>query len=152
MPQVPDALFPGGLHALVREDARWVPPHGHGALYIRPLLCSIDPLLRVKPAARFLFAILTCPFALYYSAPVRAWVSEHHVRAWPGGTGDVKAAGNYAAGMAAEREARAAGCDTVLWLDGPTRTSLKNVGRRMCSRCSTTSSSRRRSAAPFWPA
>ncbi len=57
-----------------------------------------------------------------------AWVSEHHVRAWPGGTGDIKAAGNYAGGLAVELEAREVGCGTVLWIDGPTRTLVEECG------------------------
>ena len=42
-------------------------------------------------------------------------------RAFPGGTGAVKCAGNYAAVMRARREAQAAGFDEVLWLDARER-------------------------------
>jgi len=40
------------------------------------------------------------------------------VRAFPGGTGDVKAAGNYAGGLLAARLAQEKGFHNVLWLDG----------------------------------
>ena len=44
-------------------------------------------------------------------------VTERYVRAFPGGTGDVKPAGNYAPALLADKEARDAAFSTVLWLD-----------------------------------
>jgi branched-chain amino acid aminotransferase len=128
MPSVPEALFLEGLHELLRRDAAWVPPCGEGALYVRPFLFSTDESVRVKPGERFLFVIFTFPFASYYAAPVDVSVNERYVRAFPGGTGDVKPAGNYAAGMMADREARDAGFQTVLWLDGRERRYLEECG------------------------
>lgn len=43
--------------------------------------------------------------------------SEHFTRAAPGGTGAVKCGGNYAAALAGQLEAMAAGCDQTVWLD-----------------------------------
>ena len=84
--------------------------------------------VRVKPAERFLFVIFTFPFASYYSGPVDVLVTEQYVRAFPGGTGDVKSAGNYAASLLADQEARAAGFATVLWLDGRERRFIEECG------------------------
>src|SRR5260370_28802459 len=95
MPAVPEPLFLEGLRELVRLDQAWIPPAGMGALYIRPILFSVDPSIRVKPADRYQFVILTSPFGAYFSAPVDVLVNEHYVRAFPGGTGDTKPAGNY---------------------------------------------------------
>ena len=117
MPAVPEALFLDGLRELVRLDRAWIPPADAGALYIRPFLFSTDPSLRVKPADRYKFMILTFPFGAYFSAPVDVLVCERYVRAFPGGTGDTKPAGNYAATLLAEQEARDAGFNSVLWLD-----------------------------------
>jgi branched-chain amino acid aminotransferase len=118
MPEVPEALFMDGLKALLRLDQRWVPAHGSGALYIRPVLFSVDSSIRVKPAERFLFVIFTCPFAGYYGGAVDVLVTRRYVRAYPGGTGDTKPAGNYAPTFVADVEARTRGCQSVLWLDG----------------------------------
>lgn len=128
MPAVPEELFLEGLRQIVRLDRGWVPPAGQGALYIRPCLFSIDTSNRVKPADRYMFVIFTFPFGSYYSAPVDVLVSERYVRAFPGGTGDVKPAGNYAAALLADRDAREAGCQTVLWLDGVQRTYVEECG------------------------
>jgi branched-chain amino acid aminotransferase len=117
MPEVPESLFMGGLEALLQVDERWVPGHQAGALYVRPVLFSVDPSIRPRPAERFLFVVFTCPFASNYPAPLDVMVTRRYVRAFPGGTGDIKPAGNYAPTFLAEVEARAQGCQTVLWLD-----------------------------------
>jgi branched-chain amino acid aminotransferase len=128
MPAVPEQLFMQGLRELVRLDRAWVPPLGQGALYIRPCFFSIDPSVRVKPAEHCLLVIFTFPFGAYYSTPVDVLVSERYVRAFPGGTGHVKPAGNYAPALLAEREAREAGFHTVLWLDGLNRRYVEECG------------------------
>jgi branched-chain amino acid aminotransferase len=117
MPEVPESLFLEGLRELLRLDKAWVPPHGSGALYIRPCFFSVDESLRVKPAERYLFVIFTFPFGAYFSAPVDALVTDRYVRAFPGGTGDTKPAGNYAPALLADKEARDGGFTTVMWLD-----------------------------------
>jgi len=128
MPQVPESLFLEGLRELVRLDQAWIPPAGNGALYIRPLLFSVDPSIRVKPADRCQFIILTFPFGAYFSAPVDVMVSEQYARAFPGGTGDTKPAGNYASALLAEQEAREAGFNSVLWLDARERRYVEECG------------------------
>jgi branched-chain amino acid aminotransferase len=128
MPDVPEDLFVGGLRALVRLDESWVPAHGQGALYIRPCLFSTDESIRVKPADRFLFVIFTFPFGTYYAAPVDVLATDEYVRAFPGGTGDVKPAGNYAPTLLADRQAQQAGYQTVMWLDGRERRYVEECG------------------------
>jgi branched-chain amino acid aminotransferase len=128
LPAVPEEFFVQSLRALVRLDEAWVPPFGEGALYIRPTLFSIDPSVRVKPAERCLYVVFTFPFGNYYTGAVDAFTSERYVRAFPGGTGDVKVAGNYAAGILAEREARDAGFHTVLWLDAREHAFVEECG------------------------
>jgi branched-chain amino acid aminotransferase len=128
MPAVPDALSVAGLQQLIDVDRAWVPPSGAGALYVRPCLFSTDESIRVKPAERYLFVIFTFPFGSYYAAPVDVVVTERYVRAFPGGTGDVKPAGNYAAALRADLEARDLGCQTVMWLDGRQRRYVEECG------------------------
>ena len=128
MPPVPETLFMNGLRQLLREDREWAPPHGGGALYIRPVQFSNDPSIGVRPAERFLFSIFTSPYAKYYAAPVDVMVSDRYARAFPGGTGDVKPAGNYAGAMLADREAKEQGCQSVLWLDAEERRYVEECG------------------------
>jgi branched-chain amino acid aminotransferase len=121
MPSVPEDLLLEGLRALVRLDGAWAPPLDQGALYIRPVLFSTDESLRVKEAERYKLVVLTAPYGAYYPKPLDLLVNERYARAFLGGTGDVKPAGNYAPTLVAEREARRSGFDTTLWLDARER-------------------------------
>jgi len=61
-------------------------------------------------------------------APVSVWLSTEYVRAAPGGTGEVKFAGNYAASLLAQAQAAAQGCDQVVWLDAVERRWVEEMG------------------------
>lgn len=128
MAPVPEDLFLDALRELIRLDQAWIPAADKGALYIRPLQFSDDPSIRVKPADRYQFIILTFPFGAYYAAPVDVLVCERYARAFPGGTGDTKPAGNYAAGLLADQDAREAGCGSVMWLDAIERRYVEECG------------------------
>jgi branched-chain amino acid aminotransferase len=128
MPPVPEDLFLDALRELVWFDQAWIPPADAGALYIRPVQFSDDPSIRVKPAEQYQFIILTFPFGAYYTTPVDVLVCERYARAFPGGTGDTKPAGNYAAGLLADQEARDAGYSSVMWLDAIERRYVEECG------------------------
>jgi branched-chain amino acid aminotransferase len=128
MPDVPEALFLEGIKALIHEDEKWIPAHGAGALYIRPVLFSADASIRPKPGDQFLFVVFSCPYASYYPPALDVLVTRRYVRAFPGGTGDIKPGGNYAPTFLADVEARARGCQTVLWLDGQEHRYLEECG------------------------
>src|SRR5260370_33518748 len=86
-----------------------------------------DPLL-VRPANRFRLIVTPSPVGPYFSQPIRLLAEERFVRAFPGGTGDSKAAGNYAGGLLAARLAQEKGFHNVLWLDGVERRYVEESG------------------------
>src|SRR6185503_657538 len=53
---------------------------------------------------------------------------ENRVRAVPGGTGDAKTGGNYAASLLAQAEAAAKGCDQVCYLDAVEHKWVEELG------------------------
>jgi len=55
-------------------------------------------------------------------------VTERYARAFPGGTGDTKPAGNYAPALLADQDARDAGFTSVLWLDAQQRQYIEECG------------------------
>ena len=57
MPPVPEEMFLDAVKQTVRENIRWVPPMGKGALYVRPLLFGSGPILGVAPAPECTFLI-----------------------------------------------------------------------------------------------
>lgn len=118
MPEIPKKLFKSALVELIKLDKAWIPTVPGSSLYIRPFMFATEEYIGIKPAEKFRFIIFTCPVGAYYPRPVRVLVSEYYVRAFKGGTGFAKAAGNYGAGMIAIKEAKKHGYDQLLWLDG----------------------------------
>jgi branched-chain amino acid aminotransferase len=119
MPQLPEAAFVRALDLLVTEDRDWVPTAEGHSLYLRPFMIATYPGLGVsRPSPSYLCVVIASPAGPYFSAgPVSVWLAENYTRAAPGGTGEAKCGGNYAAGFAGQQEALAHGCDQVVWLD-----------------------------------
>ncbi len=128
MPDLPETLFRDGLVELIRTDLDWVPHHDGGSLYVRPVFFGTDDSLMVRPAATYRFVIFTSPGGPYFAQPIRLLAEESYVRAFPGGTGDAKTAGNYGGGLLAAKLAQAKGYHNVLWLDGKDRRYLEESG------------------------
>ena len=84
--------------------------------------------LGVRPSDRYRFIIETCPSGPYFSGKVDLLAEDTYVRAFPGGTGAAKCAGNYAGSLVAAREAQAKGFHNVLWLDGIERRYVEEAG------------------------
>jgi branched-chain amino acid aminotransferase len=55
-------------------------------------------------------------------------LSTDYTRAAPGGTGEAKCAGNYAASLVAQAQAAEAGCDQVVWLDANEHRWVEEMG------------------------
>lgn len=128
MPELPTDLFMQALDTLVSLDQEWVPNSEGSSMYIRPFMFATDEYVGIKASDNYRFIIFTCPVQTYYSAPVKVLISEKYVRAFPGGTGEAKAAGNYAATLQPVQEARAAGYDQILWTDGIEFKYLQEIG------------------------
>jgi branched-chain amino acid aminotransferase len=128
LPEVPEDTYIEGLRELIRTDQAWIPEPDEGALYIRPCVFATDAAVRVGPSSACRFVIFTCAVGQYYPAPLRLLVTTDYVRAFPGGTGNVKPAGNYAPALLAEAQARDGGFSGVLWLDGRERRFVEEAG------------------------
>jgi branched-chain amino acid aminotransferase len=131
MPSIDEGIFLDALKKLVILEKDWI-PHGAGtSLYIRPTMIATEPALGVHPANEYLFFIVVGPVGAYYPqgfSPTKIFVSEEYVRAAPGGTGNTKAAGNYAASLYASRIATNMGYTQVLWLDAREKKYVEEVG------------------------
>src|SRR5215471_1481233 len=128
MPDVPEELFRDGLVELLRTDREWVPHREGGSLYIRPVYFGASDTLMVHAASRYRFVVFTSPGGPYFSQPIRLLTEETYVRAFPGGTGDAKSAGNYGGGLLAAKLAQARGYHNVMWLDGKERRFIEESG------------------------
>ncbi|GGT49039.1 branched-chain amino acid aminotransferase [Streptomyces purpureus] len=132
MPELPVETFLEACDRLVQQDKDWVPAHGgESSLYLRPFMIATEVGLGVKPANEYLFVVIASPAGAYFPGgvkPVSIWVSEDRVRAVPGGMGDAKTGGNYAASLLAQAEAAAKGCDQVAYLDAVEHKWVEELG------------------------
>lgn len=131
MPPFPEDQFVAACEQLVRADLRYVPEDSGTSLYLRPFMIATEPSLGVRASREYLFAIIASPVDSFFAGELRAidvWCSPDHVRAHPGGTGEAKCAGNYAASLAAKSAALQQDCDEVLWLDAAERSSVEELG------------------------
>jgi branched-chain amino acid aminotransferase len=131
MPAIPVEETLEALKELIRLDREWIPTTRGSSLYIRPAMIATEAGLGVRPANQYLFFIIKGPVGAYYPEgfnPVKIFVTDKYVRAVPGGVGEVKTAGNYAASIMAAVEAQQAGYTQVLWLDAIERRYVEEVG------------------------
>ena len=130
MPELPEDAFLGSLDAIINADRDWV-PGGDGSLYLRPFMFASETFLGVRPAAEYLYCLIACPVGAYFKGgkpAVSVFVSEDYIRAAPGGTGDAKCGGNYAASLVAQAQAIARGCDQVVFLDATEHRWVEELG------------------------
>ena len=131
MPPVPESIFIDAVEQCVQQNARWVPPMGKGAMYVRPLLNGSGPVLGVAPAPEYTFMIYVCPVGPYFKGgmhPISLKVSDEYHRACPGGSGGVKAIGNYAPGMMPSKGAKKEGFAEIIYLDAVEHRYVEEVG------------------------
>lgn len=131
LPPVPTDLFIGAIEALVQQDQNWVSGDPEKSLYLRPLEFGSENALGVRPSLEVTFILMASPVGAYFPKgvkPVSVWISDDYVRAAPGGTGEAKCAGNYAASLVAQAEATEHSCDQVVWIDAIERKYVEEMG------------------------
>jgi len=126
MPEVDETLFVEGIKQLINDQRDWVPGYP-GSLYIRPAMIGTEPCIGVRASTDFTFFVLTLPSGAYFpqtsgavgAGSVRVYLTTSVGRAAVGGTGNVKAAANYAVTLQviAEAKKREVPCSQVLFLD-----------------------------------
>ncbi len=131
MPRIPVDRILQAMKSLVYLEREWIPEAEGASLYIRPTMVATEPALGLRPAEEYLFFIIASPVGAYYAEgfnPTRIYVEDRYVRAVPGGVGDAKTAGNYAASVKALTDAHSRGFSQVLWLDALERKYVEEVG------------------------
>ncbi len=134
MPVFPEDKFVEAVVEVVKKNIDYVPPFGSGAaLYIRPYMFGINPVMGVKPATEYQFRIFVSPVGPYFKGgqggakPITLRVPDFD-RAAPHGTGHVKAGLNYAMSLHAIVDAHNQGYNENMYLDSATRTKVEETG------------------------
>jgi branched-chain amino acid aminotransferase len=132
MPELPVETFVEAIDVLLAQDQAWVPSQGEQSLYLRPFMFATEVGLGInRPSNEYLFMLIASPAGAYFTRgikPVSVWLSKEYVRAAPGGTGEAKCAGNYAAAFLAQAQATQHGCDQVVWLDAAEHRWVEEMG------------------------
>jgi len=131
IPELPHDDFVASIVGLVRADAQWVPDAPGSSLYLRPFIFASEAFLGVRASTSYEYLVIASPSGPYFAhgfQPINVWVEETYHRAGPGGMGDVKTGGNYAASLLPKVAAHDGGYDEVLFLDAATNTNLDELG------------------------
>ena len=128
MPNFPEDLFVEGLKQLVALEQNWIPPQDGSALYLRPFMYADEPFIGMRAANHYKFIIMASPAGPFFTKRIKLYAETDYIRAASGGTGEAKAAGNYAAAIRPTELAKAKGYDQVLWLDAVEHKYIQEVG------------------------
>jgi len=128
MPEVPEAVFMGGLKKLLQIEKEWVKKGKSNTLYIRPFMIATGHGVIAAPSQEYRFMIILSPARSYYSGEVKVIIAEHFSRAANGGIGAAKAAGNYSAQFYPTKLANEKGFQQIIWTDDATHTKLEEAG------------------------
>lgn len=131
LPELSTQDFLTSVTELVKAEAQWVPSGGESSLYLRPFMFASEVFLGVRSAHRVQYCCIASPAGSYFSGgvqPVSIWVSDEFTRAAPGGTGQAKCGGNYAASLLPQQLAAEAGCSQVLFVDAAERKWVEELG------------------------
>ncbi|MDI9413694.1 MAG: branched-chain amino acid aminotransferase [Bacillota bacterium] len=130
IPTFDEDLALEGIKKLVALEHRWIPREPGTSLYVRPFIIATDPFLGPSASSTYKFMVILAPVGAYLAGlnPVDIYVEPHYVRAIRGGTGNIKAAGNYAPQYVVQESASELGYAQVLWLDGVERKYVEEVG------------------------
>jgi branched-chain amino acid aminotransferase len=128
MPQVPETIFMGGLHALLKLEKDWIPTQMGSSLYIRPFMFASGEGFHASPADAYTFIIALAPSGAYFSGQVKVLIEETYSRAANGGVGYAKAGGNYAGQFYPTQLAIEKGYQQVIWTDDHEHEYLEEAG------------------------
>jgi branched-chain amino acid aminotransferase len=128
MPSFPEDLFAEGLKKLVKLESSWIPPQEGSAMYLRPFMYADEHFIGMRAATSYKFIIICSPAGPYFSERIKLFAEKKYIRAATGGTGEAKAAGNYAAAIKPTENAKAKGYNQVLWLDAVEHKYIQEVG------------------------
>eukprot|EP01023_Acetabularia_acetabulum_P067883 TRINITY_DN9487_c0_g1_i1.p1 TRINITY_DN9487_c0_g1~~TRINITY_DN9487_c0_g1_i1.p1 ORF type:complete len:387 (+),score=75.61 TRINITY_DN9487_c0_g1_i1:229-1389(+) len=100
------------IKKLVDLDREWVPQAEGYSVYLRPFAYDDSPTLGLSPPSLSKIVVIMSPSAPYFSEgikPVKVFLDEKNVRAWPGGVGSYKLASNYAPTILPQTESAKSG-------------------------------------------
>ncbi len=114
LPEPPQEMFLDGICGVMKA----IKKSGDSSTdyYIRPFIFASSQTIGAYSADEYTFAVLAMPHTTVPGKTSKIVLEFKDKRTWPGGTGAVKAGGNYGAGKRADIKAMQKG-KIVLWVD-----------------------------------
>jgi branched-chain amino acid aminotransferase len=128
IPEIPKEIFMEGLHEILRLDAVWVKAGDNFSLYVRPFIFASGQCIKATISDEYTFMIICSPATTYYQGDMHVKIEQEYTRAAKGGTGSIKAAGNYAASFYPTKLAREQGFSQIIWTDAKNHEFLEEAG------------------------
>lgn len=98
-----------------------------GYYYVRPCIANTSKVLSPGAGDDYIFCVGLAPID-FHGDPMKVFVTEARARTFTGGVGFAKASGNYGNVIAYERQMKAEGYASVLYLDASMRQFIEEVG------------------------
>ena len=117
--------------SIVKDNIDYIPPHGKGSMYVRPISFGISPSISVGPAVDYLFMVFGSPVGSYFKdgvKPLHLLISNEYHRAAPKGIGNAKAIGNYSASLLPGTSAKSEGYNDVIYLRAADENCIEEMG------------------------
>ena len=128
IPEIPKEIFMDGLHEILSLDADWIKEGDNFSLYIRPFIFASGQCIKATISDEFTFMIICSPTTTYYTGDMHVLIEQEYTRAVKGGTGSVKASGNYAASFYPTKLAMEKGFSQIIWTDAENHEYLEEAG------------------------
>ncbi len=123
MAEVPEKMFIEGIENFIQAVWDYIPTGSNNYLYLRPLGRGIGNMIPEERSPgvfgneNFDFTVMGSTLHTQPLVRLKIHLELQYSRVSKGGTGLVKAIGNYAAALGPEKLAQALGCDQILWLN-----------------------------------
>ena len=117
MPEIPQALFMAGVNLVSAYSESFVPGQNGQSLYLRPFMFATEPSLHVSRSNQYTFMVVASPSEGIQSGSLKVLIEREYTRTAPGGVGNAKTGGNYAASFFSAERAQSLGYAQTLWLD-----------------------------------
>jgi branched-chain amino acid aminotransferase len=131
MPELDEQDFLRGVESVIAADSHCLSDNPAHSIYLRPFMFGTDESLMLRPSSEYRFLVMAFVAGGFFGDAVESvsvLIGRDYSRAMPGGTGDVKVAGNYAPSFVAAAQAQQAGCHQVVWLDAVERRWVEEMG------------------------
>lgn len=128
IPEIPKEIFMDGLHEILSLDADWIKEGDNFSLYIRPFIFASGQCIKATISDEYTFMIICSPTTTYYAGDMHVLIEQEYTRAVKGGTGSVKASGNYAASFYPTKLAMEKGFSQIIWTDAENHEYLEEAG------------------------